>query len=97
VEEDALVAALREGSIGGAALDVYATQPLGAQHPLRKCPNVILSPHVAGLSRESAVKMSQVAAEEVVRVLRGEKPRHLINPEAAAPHQARRAALGLTS
>ncbi|WP_149540148.1 hydroxyacid dehydrogenase [Siccirubricoccus phaeus] len=82
VEEDALVAALREGAIGGAALDVYAVQPLGAQHPLRKCPNAILSPHVAGLSRESAAKMSQVAAEEVVRVLRGERPRNLVNPEA---------------
>ncbi|GGC42495.1 dehydrogenase [Siccirubricoccus deserti] len=97
VEEDALVAALREGAIGGAALDVYAVQPLGAQHPLRRCPNAILSPHVAGLSRESAVKMSQVAAEEVVRVLRGEAPRHLINPEAAAAHQARRAALRLAT
>ncbi|MCO6416806.1 hydroxyacid dehydrogenase [Siccirubricoccus sp. KC 17139] len=82
VEEEALVAALREGAIGGAALDVYAVQPLGAQHPLRKCPNAILSPHVAGLSRESAAKMSQVAAEEVVRVLRGERPLNLINPEA---------------
>ncbi|MFC7539310.1 hypothetical protein ACFQU2_07360 [Siccirubricoccus deserti] len=41
--------------------------------------------------------MSQVAAEEVVRVLRGEAPRHLINPEAAAAHQARRAALRLAT
>lgn len=82
VDEDALVGALREGAIGGAALDVYAVQPLGAQHPLRRCPNTILSPHVAGLSRESAVKMSTVAAEEVVRVLRGARPLNLINPEA---------------
>ncbi|MDN3564273.1 NAD(P)-dependent oxidoreductase [Paeniroseomonas aquatica] len=94
-DEAALVAALREGRIGGAALDVYAHQPLAAGHPLRDFPNTILSPHVAGLSRESAVTMSSVAAAEVVRVLRGEPPHHLINPEAAAAHAARRASLGM--
>ena len=97
VDEAALVAALREGRIGGAALDVYAQQPLAAGHPLRDFPNTVLSPHVAGLSRESAVTMSSVAASEVVRVLRGEPPLNLINPEAAAAHQARRAALGLNA
>jgi D-3-phosphoglycerate dehydrogenase len=95
VDEEALVAALREGRIGGAALDVYTQQPLAARHPLRDFPNTVLSPHVAGLSRESAVKMSSVAAAEVVRVLRGQPPLNLINPEAAAAHRARRAALGL--
>jgi D-3-phosphoglycerate dehydrogenase / 2-oxoglutarate reductase len=96
VDEPALVAALQQRRIGGAALDVYAQQPLAAGHPLRELPNVILSPHVAGLSRESAARMSQVAAEEVVRVLRGERPLNLINPEAWERHMARRAALGLT-
>lgn len=96
VEEPALVAALRERRIGGAALDVYAQQPLAAGHPLRDLPNAILSPHVAGLSRESATRMSQVAAEEVVRVLRGQRPVNLVNPEAWERHQARRAALGLS-
>ena len=95
VDEAALVAALREGRIGGAALDVYVQQPLAAGHPLREFPNTVLSPHVGGLSRESAVTMSSVAAAEVVRVLRGEPPHHLINPEAAAAHRTRRAALGL--
>lgn len=94
VEEKALVAALREKRIGGAALDVYAVQPLAAGHPLRDFPNVILTPHVAGLSRESAAFMSKVAAEEVARVLRGERPRNLINPEAWEAHQARRKGLG---
>jgi D-3-phosphoglycerate dehydrogenase / 2-oxoglutarate reductase len=82
VDEAALVEALRSGRIGGAALDVYAHQPLAPGHPLRNLPNVILSPHVAGLSQESARLMSRVAAEEVVRVLRGERPLNLINPEA---------------
>ena len=57
----------------------------------------VLSPHVAGLSRESAAYMSQVAAEEVVRVLRNEPPRNLINPQADAAYRARRAALDLKS
>lgn len=92
VDEPALVAALQAGRIGGAALDVYAAQPLAADHPLRTLPNVVLSPHVAGLSRESAAKMSEVAATDVVRVLRGERPVHLINPEAWEAHQRRRAA-----
>lgn len=95
IDEDALVAALTEKRIGGAALDVYTVQPLAAGHPLREFPNVVLSPHVAGLSRESAAYMSQVAAEEVVRVLRGERPRNLINPEALGAHAARRKGLGL--
>jgi D-3-phosphoglycerate dehydrogenase len=97
VDEEALVAALRDGRIGGAALDVYASQPLAAGHPLRDFPNTVLSPHVAGLSRESAMTMSKVAAAEVVRVLRGEPPLNLINPEAADAHRARRAALGLNT
>lgn len=93
VDEDALVAALAEKRIGGAALDVYTVQPLAAGHPLREFPNTVLTPHVAGLSRESAAYMSQVAAEEVVRVLRGERPRNLINPEALDAHAARRKGL----
>ena len=97
VDEPALVAALQQRRIGGAALDVYAQQPLAPGHPLRELPNVILSPHVAGLSRESATRMSEVAAREVVRVLRGERPLNLINPEAWERHQARRAVLGLSS
>lgn len=95
VEEEALVEALSAGRIGGAALDVYAVQPLAAGHPLRDFPNVILSPHVAGLSRESAARMSQVAAEDVVRVLRGERPANLINPEAWDAYQTRRREFGL--
>ncbi len=95
VDEPALVAALQQGRIGGAALDVFAAQPLAEDHPLRALPNVVLSPHCAGISGESATRMSQVSAEEVVRVLRGEKPMNFINPEAWERHLARRAELGL--
>jgi D-3-phosphoglycerate dehydrogenase / 2-oxoglutarate reductase len=95
IDEPALLAALRERRIGGAALDVYATHPLPPDHPLLSLPNMILSPHVAGLSRESAAAMAKGAAQEVVRVLRGERPAALVNPEALPKHNERRAALGL--
>lgn len=93
VDEEALVAALRAGRIG-AALDVYAVQPLAPDHPLRSLPNVLLTPHAAGLTRESVAQMSTVSAQEMVRVLRGEKPLNFINPESWPAAQARRRALG---
>ena len=94
VEEGALLAALREGRIGGAALDVYAVQPLAPDHPLRALPNVLLTPHAAGLSREAVLRMSTGAAEEVVRILGGEPPRSFVNPEAWEASRARRQRLG---
>ncbi|WP_144182638.1 hydroxyacid dehydrogenase [Elioraea rosea] len=95
IHEAALVAALSEKRIGGAALDVFATQPLAPDHPLLSLPNVVLTPHAAGISRESRVMLAVRSAEEVVRVLRGERPVALVNPEALPAHNARRAALGL--
>ena len=92
VDEAALVAALQAGRIGGAALDVYATQPLAPDHPLRALPNVVLSGHVAGLSRISATAMAVAAATDVVHVLRGEPPVNLLNPEAWEAHRMRRTA-----
>jgi D-3-phosphoglycerate dehydrogenase len=94
VDEAALLRALREGRIGGAALDVFDTQPLAADHPFRALPDVILTPHAAGLTGEAMLTMSTVAAEEVVRILAGQRPRNLINPEAWPAARARRAALG---
>ena len=94
VDGEALLDALRAGRIGGAALDVFDVQPLDAGHPLRALPNVILTPHAAGLSGEAMVRMSVGAAEEVVRILAGERPRSFINPEAWEASRARRAALG---
>jgi D-3-phosphoglycerate dehydrogenase len=93
VEEAALLAALREGRIG-AALDVFWQQPLAPDHPLRALPNVLLTPHVAGLTRESVTTMSTVACQEVVRILRGERPQNFINPECWEASRARRRALG---
>jgi D-3-phosphoglycerate dehydrogenase len=82
VVEDALVAALRERRIGGAALDVFDTQPLRADHPLLALANVLLTPHVAGLTRQSMRCMSLGAAGEVRRLLAGQLPRNLVNAAA---------------
>jgi (S)-sulfolactate dehydrogenase len=71
VDEAALVAALREGRLGGAALDVFETEPVDAQQGqrLRGVPNLILTPHIAGVTEESNVRVSAVTAEAVLRHL----------------------------
>ena len=69
---------------------MFDAQPLPPGHPLLTLPNVLLTPHVAGLSQEAVVRMSTGAAEEVVRILRGDRPRNFINPEAWEASRARR-------
>jgi (S)-sulfolactate dehydrogenase len=69
VDEAAVAAALRARKLGGAALDVFATEPLPAGSPLGGCPNLILTPHIAGVTRESNVRVSNVIAERVAAVL----------------------------
>jgi D-3-phosphoglycerate dehydrogenase len=82
VRDDALAAALRARAIGGAALDVFATQPLPEDHPYFACPNLLLTPHVAGTSAESLRVMGLGAAEAMLCILRGAAPPNLVNPEA---------------
>lgn len=84
VVEDALVAALQARRIGGAALDVFDEQPLSDGHPLLSLDNVVLTPHAAGLTRQSMRCMSLGAAEEVRRLLAGQLPRNLVNAAALA-------------
>ncbi len=69
---DALVDALRAGSIAGAALDVYEVEPLPADHPLWDFPNVILTPHTAGYSPAIARRHLETLVENVGRFARGE-------------------------
>ena len=69
VDEAALAAALRSGALGGAALDVYAQEPLPAGSPLAGCPNLILTPHIAGVTRESNVRVSTLIGEKVAAAL----------------------------
>lgn len=74
VDEAALAEALEGGRLAGAALDVRAVEPPGADDPLRRLPNVILTPHVAGRTFESELRVSRHIVEDVMRVLRGEPP-----------------------
>lgn len=81
VDQEALAQALAEKRIAGAALDVFETEPLQDDSPLRKLDNVYLAPHVAGQTVGSAKAMGEMAAENVIRVLRGEKAVFAVNPE----------------
>jgi D-3-phosphoglycerate dehydrogenase len=81
VQEDALVEALREKRIAGAMLDVYEHYRLEPGHPLFALDNVILTPHLAAVTQESRARASVAAADEMLRILRGERPRNLVNPE----------------
>jgi D-3-phosphoglycerate dehydrogenase len=95
IDQPALIAALRERRIGGAALDVYAAQPLPRDSELLRLDNAILSTHLAGLSAESVHAMSTIACEETLRILAGDKPVNFCNPEAWEKSLARRKQLGL--
>ncbi len=75
IDTVALAAVLKQQRIAGAALDVFEVEPLPADHPLRKAPNCILTPHVAGATLDAAAERFTVA-DDVVRVLQGEKPIH---------------------
>ncbi|MDE2363764.1 MAG: hydroxyacid dehydrogenase [Hyphomicrobiales bacterium] len=72
VDEAALTRALREGRLGGAALDVFSAEPVdaAAQALFRDCPNLILTPHIAGVTSESNVRVSHATARAVARHLR---------------------------
>jgi D-3-phosphoglycerate dehydrogenase len=82
IDEQALVAVLRERRIAGAMLDVYEHYRIEAGHPLLALDNVLLTPHLAGSTRESRARASVRAADETLRMLAGERPRNLVNPEA---------------
>jgi (S)-sulfolactate dehydrogenase len=69
VDEAALALALRDGRLAGAALDVFEREPPGARSPLAGCPNLLLTPHIAGVTRESNVRVSALIAEKVVEAL----------------------------
>ena len=80
VDEAALIAALEAGEIAGAALDVFETEPIGADNPLCKMPNTILTPHAAHYSPLATLRARTQIAEEVLRALGGEWPLNIANP-----------------
>lgn len=82
IDEAALADALREGRIGGAGIDVFEAEPPPADHPLFGLDNVVLAPHVAGVTEASMKHMALHCAEVIETILRGERPATLLNPEA---------------
>lgn len=70
VDERAVAAALRSGQLGGAALDVFDAEPLAAQPHFEGCPNLLLTPHIAGITRESNERVSSIIAQKVLEALR---------------------------
>jgi len=82
IQEEALIQSLKEKRIAGAMLDVYEHYRLAPGHPLFSLDNVILTPHLAAVTKESRSRASVAAAHEMLRILAGERPHNLVNPEA---------------
>ena len=81
VEEEALIEALKSGHLGGAGLDVYEQEPPALDNPLFKMDNVALTPHLASFTDEGRERMGLMAVENTLRVLDGEEPSFLANPQ----------------
>lgn len=80
VDEDALYRALRNGTIAGAALDVFEEEPISHSSPLLGLDNIIMTHHIASASVETRIKMATTAAENLVSVLKCVEPPNLVNP-----------------
>lgn len=81
LDEDALLRALVEGWIGGAALDTYCVEPMAEDHPFRKAPNVLLTPHQASFGVRTGRQVSEAAAQAIVDVMSGKAPASVVNAD----------------
>ncbi len=81
VDYEALLKVLQEKKIAGAALDVYPTEPLPTDSPFRTLSNVVLSPHLAGATREVVEHHSKMVVDDLLGLLEGKVPNRLANPE----------------
>jgi len=91
VDERALARALEARQLAGAALDVWEKEPVAADHPLLKMDNVIATPHAAYFSSPAVAQVPRRCGEEIARVLTGQRPLNVVNPDVYAPGAARRA------
>lgn len=81
VDEPALVRALREGKIAGAALDAFVHEPLPAGHMFYNTPHLLLTPHQASFARETGQRVSRAACAAVADLMQGRRPEWVVNPE----------------
>jgi D-3-phosphoglycerate dehydrogenase len=81
VDEAALAEALREGQIAGYASDVFSSEPPDLKAELFSFPNVVVSPHLAGSTREAILRSGTTIARDAISILKGEMPKNLVNRE----------------
>jgi glyoxylate reductase len=81
VDTTALEAALREGTIGGAGLDVTDPEPLPGDHPLLTAPNLVVAPHIGSASHRTREAMADMAVDNLLAALAGARMPHCANPE----------------
>ncbi|WP_286847710.1 MULTISPECIES: hydroxyacid dehydrogenase [Aminobacterium] len=81
INVDAVAQSLRDGHLGGLAVDVFPEEPPRPDSSILTAPHVLMTPHSAALTYEAIYRMATGAAEAVVRVLNGEKPDYIVNPE----------------
>jgi D-3-phosphoglycerate dehydrogenase len=80
-DTSALVDALRSGHLSGAGLDHFEGEHLPTDHPLAAMPNVVLTPHIGGATWDTESRQSAMVADGLLRLLNGDLPAHLVNPE----------------
>ena len=93
MDEAALIRALEGKWIAGAALDAFVVEPLPADHPLRRAPNLLLTPHQASFGLDTGERVSAAAAQAIVDLQAGRKPKWVVNAEVFSS-SALRAKLG---
>ena len=81
VDREAIVSALKDGRIAGAAFDVFDTLTVPPDHPFLQLDNVILTPHIGGATHETIERHSRMIADDIERFLAGERPANMLNPE----------------
>jgi D-3-phosphoglycerate dehydrogenase len=88
VDYEAVCDALGTGHLWGAGFDVFPEEPIPANSRLLRTPHIVMTPHIAGASKQTAEKAARIAAGEVRRFLQGQPLEHCVNPEAAAGESA---------
>lgn len=81
---DALTRALAGGHLAGAGLDHFEGETLDTEHPIAALPSVVLTPHIGGATYDTEANHTALLADDLVRLLTGERPRHIVNPEVLA-------------